>query len=177
MSRSAKFRKKSENGKLVRIVTKREFTRHREKKNRAENLTEDSRFSPQSPLRSGHFVLISHFFSPLHVHVSLLHHPLIDFFSHFLLFVSFFALLRHLLETVPSESQSHHRTYLSCVLQMCDTLSSNLLWFCFVLMYARFINFFLNVFHKHVFQHHVFHSCPVLSWMPMLWQTDRRHDS
>ena len=63
------------------------------KKTRAENLTENSRYSPHAAFWSGHFVLISHFFSPLHVRVSR-SSLLIDFFSHFL-FLSSFVLLCH----------------------------------------------------------------------------------
>ena len=97
-------------------------------KNRAENLTKNSCYSPHSPLRTGHFVLISHFSSPVRVHVAS-SSLLIDFFSHF--FSSFhFRVAPSLLDSVSGESQSHHRTtFLVCV--RCVTLCHKI---CFVLL-------------------------------------------
>ena len=87
-----------------------------------------TRYSPHSPLRSGHFVLISHFFSPLHFLIS----PsslLNDFFSQ--IFSSFhFRVGPSLLDSVSSESQSHHHsTFLVCF--RCVTLCHQI---CFVLL-------------------------------------------
>ena len=122
-------------------------------KTRAENLTKKQLCSsPHSPLRSGRFVLIS-LFSPFHVHVS----PsplLIDFFSHFS--SSFhFRIAPSPLDSVSSESQSHHRTtFLVCF--RCVTLCHQFLLRIDVCEIRQLLLHY--VLHKHVFQHHVFHS-------------------
>ena len=84
--------------------------------------------------------LISHFFTCLHVLISS-SSLLIDFFSRFPLFVSssHCSVTSRFCFNRVSILSSHN---LSCVLRMCDTLSSNLLLFCFVLMYARFVSLF-----------------------------------
>ena len=140
MSRSAKFMKNSENGKLVRFVTKRGIHLTSRLKIRAVNWTKKLvLFSALTFLRSGHFVLISHFFSPLHGHVSPSSMP-IEFFSHFSLrFIFAFSVTSRFCCKRVSFPSSHN---FSCVLQMCDISVIKSALFCFVWMYARFVNFF-----------------------------------
>ena len=112
--------------------------------------------SPHAALRSGHFVLISHFFACLHVLISS-SSLLIDFVSRF---SSLFhlrvalSLLDFCFKRIPILSSSN----LSCVLRMCDTLSSKLLCSARVnVCKIRQVRLHY-VLHLHVLQHHMFHS-------------------
>ena len=115
-----------------------------------------------SPL-CGSLHLISHFFTCLRVLISssLL---LIDFFSR-CIFSSLFCFKR--VSILSSRN-------LSCVLRMCDTLSSDLLHadvckICQLLLPQHLAHTCSSASHASFFQ--------VLSWMPMLLQIDYRHGS
>ena len=79
--------------------------------------------------------------------------------------------------SVSSESQSDHRAT-SLVCFRCVTLCHQI---CFVLLCAdvcKICQLLLhNILHIHVLQHHNVSFFQVLSWMPMLLQTDCRHGS
>ena len=143
------------------------------KKTLAENLTKKLVLFSALPLRSGHFVLISHIFTCLHVLISS-SSLLIDFLSRC---SSLFHLpvARSLLDSVSSDSQSYHRTtslvcfgsvtlchqicfVLHCVNVMQDLSTSSPLRLAHTCTSASHVSFF-----------------QVLSWMPMLLQTDCQH--
>ena len=111
-----------------------------DKKTLAENLTKKLVLFSALHLRSGHFVLISHIFTSLHVLISS-SSLLIDFLSRC---SSLFHLrvAPSLLDSVSSESQSYHRTTsLVCFgsVTLCHQIFFVLL--CVNVM-ARFVNFF-----------------------------------
>ena len=89
---------------------------------------------------------------------------LVDFFSHCII-ISLFCFNNTIAQS------------LSCASDVCHFVIRSAL-FCFVLMYARFVNFFsttsctdmyFSITHASFFK--------VLSWMPMLLQIDYRHGS
>ena len=115
---------------------------------RAENLIKNSRYSPHSPLRSGHFVWISHCFLPLRVHAA----------SSLLLIDFFLILFRASLLLISVESQSQHRTT-SLVRFRCMTLCHQICFFYFRVDVCKIRQLLFHyILHKHVFQHYMRHS-------------------